>query len=190
MGKHFTSRRIFSLYRELLTVYSVDRNYPSRDPPLTKHGIEHAKSIRPPFIPDLILISPMTRALQTAILAFPDLIGTSHPEIEVQIWPELREAHDAPFNKGVGRAEISEKFPQFDFSSCPEEWDHAPHSTVTATVRAEGVRLRLKELAEKYRDILVISHRGFLAFMVQGSRFQVCGKFTVHSEALRMLITM
>lgn len=66
------------------------------------------------------------------------------------------------------------KFPQFNFAECPEEWDHPPHSTEDATARAEVVRQRLKELSKQYANIALITHRGFIAFLVKGDRFDVC----------------
>jgi broad specificity phosphatase PhoE len=158
------------------------------DPALTVHGEEVAYTINlgGAVVPDLIIISPMTRAIQTAINAFSGLIMEVPQKVEVQIWPELREAHDAPCNKGVSRAEISRKFPQFDFSSCPKEWDHVPHSTEAAIARAEIVRQRLNTLSETYNNIAVICHRGFLAFLVQGERFALGGKLML---VMRIFLT-
>ncbi|RGP78691.1 aminopeptidase 2 [Fusarium longipes] len=92
------------------------------------------------------------------------------------VWPDLREAHDAVCNKGIPRADLAAKFPHLDFSGCPESWDFAPHTPDDATVRAERVRRRVSEIAEagKYKDIVLVTHRGFAAFMVQGERFSVC----------------
>lgn len=155
---------------------SVDRSYPHRDPPLTDAGRAAAKLIKLPITPDLIIVSPMTRTIQTALIAFDSLIGTSPFKVAVQVWPDLREAHDANCNKGVSRAEMMAKFPQFDFLSCPEEWDHPPHTVEGATVRAETVRARLKVLSATFQNIALVTHRGFIAFMVRGERFDVCGR--------------
>ena len=92
----------------------------------------------------------------------------------MQIWPDLREAHDANCNKGLSRADISAKFPHLDFSECPEEWDHPPHSAETATIRAEKVRRRLKELSKTYKNIAVVTHRGFIAYLIKGDRYICC----------------
>lgn len=105
-------------------------------------------------------------------------------KVEVQIWPDLREAHDALCNKGVSREAISRKFPQFDFSSCSKEWDYEAHSTETATARAESVRKRLQKLSETYDNIVVITHRGFAAFLVQGNTLGLCGEFSFSFDGL------
>ena len=155
-------------------LHNVEHGYPYRDPPLTHAGYKAAKKIELSSIPDLILISPMTRTIQTALYAFPAILGSVPFQTEVQIWPDLREAHDAICNKGVSRAEMLAKFPQFSFAECPEEWDYPPFSTEDAIARAEVVRRRLKELSKQYANIAVITHRRFIAFLVKGDRFDVC----------------
>ncbi|EPS35627.1 hypothetical protein H072_10963 [Dactylellina haptotyla CBS 200.50] len=157
-------------------LHNIDRNYPYRDPPLTAAGQNASKLIKIPSVPDLIVISPMTRTIQTAMNAFPTLLGSADTpsQVEVQIWPDLREAHDANCNKGLSRTELSVKFPQFDFTECSEEWDYPPHTIERATTRAEIVRQRLKRLSKIYKNIAIITHRGFIAFLVKGDRYDVC----------------
>jgi hypothetical protein len=53
-------------------------------------------------------------------------------------------------------------------------WDHPPHSIELATVRAEAVRRRLKQLSQKYRRIAVFTHHWFITFLVQGNQFDNC----------------
>ena len=165
---------VVHIIRHGQSLHNVERGYPHRDPPLTDAGFNAAKQIEIPAIPDLVVISPMTRTIQTALNAFPSILGSAPFQAEVQIWPDLREAHDANCNKGVSRTEMLAKFPQFSFAGCPEEWAHPPHSTEDATARAEVVRQRLKELSKQYANIALITHRKFIAFLVQGDRFDVC----------------
>jgi broad specificity phosphatase PhoE len=157
-------------------VHNVQRGYPHRDAPLTEAGIRDAQKIvcRLGSKPDLILISPMTRTIQTAVCMFPFLSHAGNFDIPVQIWPDLREANDAICNKGLGRADLQSKYPQFDFSGCPEVWDHPPHTIENATARAERVRQRLRGLSTAYQNILIITHRGLIAFLVKGRRFNLC----------------
>ena len=156
------------------SLHNVERGYPHRDAPLTEAGLEAAKEIRISVVPDLIVVSPMTRTIQTAVNAFPSILASGNSGPEMQIWPDLREAHDANCNKGLSRAEISTKFPQFSFAECPGEWDYPVHSIEGATARAERVRRRLKELSGAYSNIVLITHRGFIAFLVMGERFELC----------------
>jgi len=168
-------------------LHNVQRGYPDRDPPLTKAGNYSTKHINLVAQPDLIIISPMTRTLQTAMNIVPSLAEQALFDIPVQIWPDLREANDAICNKGLSRAELESKFPQFDFSECNREWDYAYHTIQDATDRAERVRKRLKELSTSYRNIAIITHRGFKAFLVKGKRFGLaevrCYRFASEEEA-------
>ena len=152
-------------------LHNIERGYPHRDPPLTKAGNASTKRVSLTVRPDLILISPMTRTIETAINIFPFLTKPGPFDIPTQIWPDLREAHDAICNKGLSRSELASKFPQFDFSECHEEWDYPEHSVEGATARAERVRRRLKDLSTMYNNIAVITHRGIKAFLVKGKRF-------------------
>ncbi|KAL7904229.1 phosphoglycerate mutase-like protein [Trichoderma velutinum] len=157
------------------SLHNVHRGYPHRDPPLTEVGSQQASNVRLPAEPDLIIVSPMTRTIQTALLVFDQHLNNSSTNVELQVWPDLRETHDeAICNKGVSRAEIATKFAQFDFSACHEEWDYPPHSSEDAVVRAESVRRRLKDLSRSYKNIFLLTHRGFIAFLVKGERFNVC----------------
>ena len=84
-------------------------------------GKSQAATISPKLpVPDLIIISPMTRTIQTALLAFSTALQGPNPP-DVQIWPDLRESHVAIFNKGMSRAELAGKFPQFDYGECHDE---------------------------------------------------------------------
>jgi broad specificity phosphatase PhoE len=153
-------------------LHNVHRGYPHRDPPLTEAGWKATKEIVLPGRPDIIIISPMTRTIQTAMSMFPSLQDTRSPSIPVQIWPDLREANDAICNQGVSRAEIQAKFPQFDFSECHEQWNYASHDIADATMRAERVRERIHYLSATSKSIAIITHRCFIAFLVNGERFQ------------------
>ncbi|KAJ6457399.1 phosphoglycerate mutase-like protein [Mycena vitilis] len=151
-------------------IHNVQRGYPFPDPPLTDRGLDEARATVVNFQPDLIICSPMTRTIQTTLALFPDLLSRS--AIALEIWPDLREAHDAICNKGVQRAELSTAFPRLDFSRCNEEWDYEPHSHETATRRAESVRAALAERPEQ--NILLVGHRGFINYLVAGPQFANC----------------
>ncbi|KAF1362153.1 phosphoglycerate mutase-like protein [Lizonia empirigonia] len=165
---------LIHIVRHGQSLHNVDHGYPHRDPPLTEAGQEATKQINVPAKPDLIIISPMTRTIQTAMNIFPDVFNTTPFPVEVQIWPDLRETYEAESNKGLSRKDISAKFPQLDFAECPEEWDHPPYTVAGAALRAERVRRRLRELSNTYSNIVLVTHRGFIAVLAQGNRFEVC----------------
>jgi broad specificity phosphatase PhoE len=168
-------------------LHNVDRAYSHRDPPLTESGAQGTRSNMLPESPDLILVSPMTRTIQTAMNMFPFIQQQGPLPTPVQIWPDLREAHDAVCNQGRSRSSMQAAFPQFDFSECAEEWDYEPHTVQRATMRAERVRARLACLPLSYRNIALITHRGFIAFFVKGRRFNLCEarsyRFATQEEA-------
>lgn len=163
-----------TIFRHGQSQHNVDRGYKYRDPSLTDLGIQQASEVQVPSDPDLIVVSPMTRTIQTALFTFKGLRTYPKSHITVQIWPDLREAHDAICNKGVDRAELSAKFPQFDFCECHEQWDYEDHSHEAAVARAERVRRRLRDVSSSYRNIYVVTHRGFIAYLIQGERFETC----------------
>jgi broad specificity phosphatase PhoE len=168
-------------------LHNVQRGYSHPDPPLTEAGMRATKEVALPVTPDLIIISPMTRAIQTAMNIFPFLQIASTSEIPVRIWPDLREANDAICNKGVPRKDIQTKFPQFDFNECHETWDYATHTITDAVARAERIRRRLHDLSATFKNIALVSHRGLIAFLVQGQRFNPAEvrsyRFATDSEA-------
>ncbi|KAI9814555.1 MAG: hypothetical protein M1827_003110 [Pycnora praestabilis] len=114
----------------------------------------------------------MTRTIQTALAAFASLLEDPTPNVEVQIWPDLREAHEAICNQGSPRAEMENKYPQLDFSRCLEQWTYEPYTVEAATERAERVRQELKLLGAKYKSIAVVTHYFFIGFLVQGRKFE------------------
>ncbi|KAF4953009.1 hypothetical protein FSARC_12489 [Fusarium sarcochroum] len=176
MGRPSTSIPLCSSAVTKADISSVERGYPYRDPPLTDLGTRQAKHVKHAIKvqPDLIVVSPMTRTIQTAYIVFGHLIKNN--KAEIQVWPDLRESHDTICNKGISRADLTAKFPDLDFSACPEKWDFPDHTPDDAAVRAERVRRRLRETAMfgNYEDILLVTHRGFAAFLAQGDRFKVC----------------
>ncbi|KAF2845037.1 phosphoglycerate mutase-like protein [Plenodomus tracheiphilus IPT5] len=178
-------------------MHNIQRDHPSPDPPLTHRGQGATKNIHIPFTPDLIVISPMTRTIQTAMNIFPSIQDpnrTTEPVIPVQIWPDLRETYEALCNRGVSRSAMQTAFPQFDFSECHEDWDYAEHSIEAATARAESVRARLKMLSKRFENIVVVTHRGFAEYLVKGKRFGLCERrayrFATEEEAREETVRM
>ena len=66
-----------------------------------------------------------------------------------------------------------------DFRTCRESWDdYEAHSAENARVRAEAVRSRIRDLVvgERYRHVVIVTHRGFAAWLVKGEKFETCGE--------------
>ncbi|KAK3938532.1 hypothetical protein QBC46DRAFT_162323 [Diplogelasinospora grovesii] len=127
----------------------------------------------------------MSRTMRTALVGFCDVLFESGPtpqRTKVYVWPDLRETHDfAICNQGIAKQELKDKFEcefDWDMSECHKEWDYPPFTTDEAVARAERVRLRLKQLSdsapETCENIFLVTHRGFISFLVQGERFDSC----------------
>jgi broad specificity phosphatase PhoE len=150
---------------------------------LTEIGRKQAEALDFSFIPDVIVVSPMIRTLDTA---YHVLHGKPS---KILVWPDLREAHDAICNHGSLRINLISQYPLLDFSECSVKWDYEQHTTKNAQLRASRVRSRLERLSKDYKNILVVTHRGFIAHLVSGKRFFNCGKTFSQSFTKRQIST-
>ncbi|EPE33542.1 Phosphoglycerate mutase-like protein [Glarea lozoyensis ATCC 20868] len=155
-------------------LHNVDRHHREPDPPLTNLGIQQAEALNLSFLPDVVVVSPMIRTIETAYYV---LRGKP---CKVLIWPDLREAHDAICNKGSPRIDLINRYPDLDFSECSSVWDYEKHTSENAHLRASRVRLRLESLGKDYANILVVTHRGFIAHLVAGTTFFNCEMRSYH----------
>ena len=119
-GGEFDQKRIY-IIRHAQAVHNIQRGYPFPDPPLTKGGDQEASSITVDFRPDLIIVSPMRRTIETAITAFGTNVD-ANKALPIEVWPDLREAHDAICNHGSPVAVLQMEYPHLDFSECNAEW--------------------------------------------------------------------
>ncbi len=94
------------------------------DGPLTSLGQLQAKAVREVVnaIPNLglIVVSPLTRALQTCELACEDWIQARGTRVLVQ--PLVRERVSGADDLGSSPADLVDRFPAFDFSECAAVW--------------------------------------------------------------------
>ncbi|KAJ3769090.1 phosphoglycerate mutase-like protein [Lentinula raphanica] len=165
-------KRIY-LLRHGQAMHNIDKNWPEKDPPLTDFGIQQSKSVSIPVTPDLVVCSPMKRTIQTMYAILPNIASKPNGEqIPIEIWPNLREATNAPHNNGSPRTEISAAYPLLDFTRCNAEWDYEENTDETAAQRATEVIEELMNRTET--DILVVGHRVFFWYMVSGKRFVNC----------------
>lgn len=180
------------LMRHATADHNGRHNYRQRDPSLAPSGVIDAQkaipSSRSPDLPDLILISPLSRAIQTAQVIFGGVVYPGKLP-EIQIWPDLRECNNGISSHGSSLAVLRERFPTYDFSECHEEWDYERETHATAVARSERVRQRLKDLAMTYRKIWVVTHSIFLSYLVnvEGQHFWTCEsrtyRFATQEEA-------
>jgi broad specificity phosphatase PhoE len=129
------------------------------DPELTPFGVEqaHAAAAALATIPlTRIIVSPYTRALQTA-----QPFLRTH-DATIVIMHEVRER--AAFTCDVGSAPdlLAERFPHHDFDHLPRQWWHGGLETVESTVaRADEFRAAMAA-REDSATTLLVSHWAFI----------------------------
>ncbi|EGP88517.1 uncharacterized protein MYCGRDRAFT_40001 [Zymoseptoria tritici IPO323] len=105
-------------------------NYNIPDPTLTELGLEQTSTFAREFPHhgnvSVILSSPMTRTLETALLCFPQEHEHRHHHKGLKIYavPELQETSDHPCDTGSSRADLEKVFDgkNIDFSALKEGW--------------------------------------------------------------------
>jgi len=142
-----------------------------RLPAVISLATSSTSSITIDFRPDLIIVSPMRRTIETAITAFGTNVD-ANKALPIEVWPDLGEAHYAICNRGSPLAVLRMEYPHLDFSECNAEWIYEKHSRADAEKRAERIRRRLKE--HPAQKIVVVTHRGFIAHLVESYIFDNC----------------
>jgi len=144
-----------------------------RDPDLTPNGNNQVADLRREvdmlihsgLEVEKIIVSPMTRTLQTAWGTF------GGHDIPFQACHYVTEYSDAPCNYGTPKSTLQEQWPQVDFSMVPEVWWNENESEETIARRARQFREWLFKQPEKC--MAVVSHAGFLHELLQ-EHFKNC----------------
>lgn len=122
----------------------------------------------------LIIVSPMRRTIQTAILALDGLMDAGVPVRASALW---QENSAKPCDTGSPVAELAEEFPMVDFAHLDPSWPDktSPAGKAYAYNRLavlERARMALAELRERpEKAIVVVSHSGFMRQGMTGSWF-------------------
>ncbi|KJR84744.1 phosphoglycerate mutase [Sporothrix schenckii 1099-18] len=152
------------------------------DPSLSELGFEQCKKLREVLRttlpgrldPDLVLVSPMTRTLQTAMASLDWLQANGVPFEAHAGWQETT---DHPCDVGSEIDQVAQQFPQVDFSHVdpifPEKT--TPQALLYAYNRQALVTRAQTVLAELYarpeKVVAVVSHSAFLSKAVSGSLY-------------------
>ena len=129
------------------------------DPALTELGHRQAEAAAEALQGERIrriIVSPYTRALQTAMPAARRL------GVPVFVNPVVRERYAFVCDVGRPRSELAMAWPEHDFSAIPEQWwptMDEPEAAVIA--RAALFRAEMAALPD-WADTLVVSHWGFV----------------------------
>ncbi|KAL1969489.1 hypothetical protein VTN77DRAFT_8927 [Rasamsonia byssochlamydoides] len=150
--------------------------YLIRDPHLTEAGVAECRALetRFPFQSsiDLIVSSPLRRALETSLCSFQPAIARG---VKILALPELQETSDIACDTGSEISDLERDFadkkgpsgPVIDLSLMDKDWNSkigrwAPSSNALLA-RARAARRWLKARPEK--EIVVVSHGGFLHYL-------------------------
>ncbi|KAH6847633.1 histidine phosphatase superfamily [Chaetomium sp. MPI-CAGE-AT-0009] len=171
------------LIRHAQAFHNLDKaNHALPDPELTDIGRRQCLELREHLqahLPadrkvQLIITSPMRRAVQTTLIALDWLIEAGVPVIPDARWQEL---YPKPCDTGTPAAALAAEFPQINFSPLdpvyPDKTSPAGaayHYNKTA-VLARG-QAALADLHARTEDVVVVvSHSGFLRTAVVGRWF-------------------
>jgi glucosyl-3-phosphoglycerate phosphatase len=129
------------------------------DPRLTPLGVEQAKAAAAQLAPAVltrIIVSPYTRALQTAdqILAVRD--------VPVEVMHEVRERTAFVCDVGNPPQVLAVRFPRHDFAHLPEHWWHEGIETPEETITRADVFRELMAARNDSDTTLLISHWAFI----------------------------
>ena len=133
-----------------------------KDPKLTPLGHEQAEQAAEALAGQglrRIIVSPYTRALQTAAPLARRL------RVPVMVHPLVRERCALSCDVGSPRTVLAAQWPDLDFHHIDEVWWPALHETAAQTeARAALFRAEMAAVDE-WRDTVVVSHWGFILCM-------------------------
>ncbi|KAI5458863.1 histidine phosphatase superfamily [Mariannaea sp. PMI_226] len=170
------------LIRHAQALHNVDRDYSIHDPPLSVRGLEQCAALRNHLqgifvsattnvVSVAIVVSPMRRTLQTAMLSLDWLIDRG---VKLDANADWQENSDKPCDTGSPISSLVGDFPLVNFDTVDPLWPdktspaaqrfaHTKQDIVARGQRAlDGLRQRPERL------IFVVSHSGFLRVGVTG----------------------
>ena len=162
--------------------------WPVRDPliydaPLSEKGLSQASKLQVSVAEiseraELIICSPLTRAIHTMQIAFPN------PKCPVIITPLVRERGDKCCDIGTPLSQLTEKYPQYEFLHFENEyWWNCNQENPFEFLREgkESLLERQKEFIKFLRGrseriVVIITHGQFIKTLV-GRKLQIsnCG---------------
>jgi broad specificity phosphatase PhoE len=174
-------RHAQSIFQHSLEAGRADPKW--RDAPLSEEGLGQAQRLRREVASlgvELVVISPLSRALQTALAAFEGL------GIPLLVQPLAREWLYTYCDVGRPRAELEACFPGLDFAHLAEVWwyEAAGGHEGWAEEPVGHVVLRIRQLvswleARPERSIAVVGHSALFEKMT-GISLAHCGRVTLH----------
>lgn len=154
------SKRIIGI-RHAEAVHNVLGLTKHRDSTLTAKGMYQATQANVPEV-DIVLVSPLTRALQTAQLMYPDA-----PTVALDCLKQIPQ-HTDVCNKRQSKTVLQTVFPNVNFENMSEYAPWPSHLPPKVTrYQFDNYVDALKE-----NDIAVISHSSWLTYYMTGKTFE------------------
>ncbi|KAK1753936.1 histidine phosphatase superfamily [Echria macrotheca] len=152
---------------------ALHNDYSLHDPELSELGRTQCRSLRKSLLKKvpqeldigLILVSPMVRTIETALLAFGPLVEKGIP---IRAHADWQENSAKPCDVGRPAAELAARFPQVDFSGLDPVWPDktspagARYAYTRQAIVARGERALAELRGRPEKAVLVVSHSGFL----------------------------
>ncbi|MEZ4503240.1 MAG: histidine phosphatase family protein [Dehalococcoidia bacterium] len=171
----FLLRHGHSTFQESYEVTNVDPGI--IDAPLSDRGraqVAAAARDVARLAPDLVVTSPLTRAIETTLGVVRDA------EVRIRVDPLVRERLGDACDVGRAPTALAEAYPALDFAHLPEVWWHR------GPPDERGLPIEPRELLQQRVDrfrawlagreeerILVVSHSGFLRYL-SGEQLDNC----------------
>ena len=157
----------------------ADHYWKTPDPKLTKRGEAQASRLRGHKLfsgADLVVCSPLSRAIQTALAAF-----EAQPATRFALSALLTERWSAPCDSGRPKSAIGTDFPMIcgweGFEELPEHWT-PPSGSDRAGWRQRVAAFAVWLHARPERHIVCVGHSNFFA--------GVCGEHFANCEVLEL----
>ena len=180
-----TSKRILCIRHGESTFNAAYRATPVDplhfDAPLSAVGHEQVRQARAElrsFAVELVMTSPLTRALETAVGLFGD--HPAAPPIEVAAL--LRERVENSCDLGRSPRMLATEFPSLDLGHLPDVWWHADGAPDNRGVCVEPIAVVQARVAQ-FRDYLASRPESVIAVVGHGTfMFYLTGKFLRNCE--------
>jgi broad specificity phosphatase PhoE len=128
---------------------------------------------RPRCRTQVILTSPLTRAIQTTLISYAD-----HPEVKIIAEPKLTEFFKgAACSSGQTATVLRALYPTIDFSGCSERWSDGAETD-------EGFEQRIRDVKELVaqrpeRIVGVMTHGWFIGKMMRQGKMPFFADFAI-----------
>lgn len=188
------NQQVIHLFRHAEAAHNSEDDTSIRDPYLTINGIAQAEQILTTYKflnqPTLVLVSPLQRALQTALYAFHPIFNKRVTKLYPQeraprflALPQLQEVSENPCDTGISLSSLKKEY--CEYIEFPDEWFESDERfrKQNTTFANENVLLgkRAKSVLDflnqsPHEEVIVVTHGDFSHFLVNRWLYgQGCG---------------